>query len=129
MKNDDAIAGSVLRDALTDGGYDASGLVSVDPGSREQVVLNFLKICMTNPTALYANQHLAGADIRNGHVIDADNFARAMGALEAMQTSGFHRTVHGQEWSNGAMEYGSNELRWFLHHFKTPPLQYSTRFL
>src|SRR5262245_5786141 len=42
----------------------------------------------------HANQHLASTDIRNRHVIDAYALARAMGALKAIQTSGFHRTVH-----------------------------------
>src|SRR5262249_7948981 len=32
----------------------------------------------------HANQHLAGTDIRNRHVIDADDLARAMSALKAM---------------------------------------------
>jgi hypothetical protein len=53
-----------------------------------------VQIAMIETGAQHANQHLAGADIWNRHVIDADNFASAVGALEAMQTGGFHRAVH-----------------------------------
>src|SRR5262245_58630653 len=60
-------------------------------------ILAHVQVAMIETRPQHANQYLAGADIRNGHVIDANNFARAMGALEAMQTSGFYRTVHGQE--------------------------------
>jgi hypothetical protein len=42
----------------------------------------------------HPNEHLAGANIWDRHLIDADNFARAVGALEAVQTSSFHHSVH-----------------------------------
>src|SRR5439155_7960850 len=57
-------------------------------------VFAHVQVAVIESGAQHANQHLAGADIRNRHVIDADDFAGAVRALEAMQTGGFHRALY-----------------------------------
>src|SRR5207237_5397234 len=57
-------------------------------------VFPHVQVAVIETRAQHANQHLARANVRNRHVVDADGFARAVGALEAMQTGSFHRTVH-----------------------------------
>src|SRR5207249_6695587 len=57
-------------------------------------VFPHVQVAVIQAGAQHPNQHLASGEIWNRHVIDADNFARAVGALEAVQTGSFHRTVH-----------------------------------
>ena len=54
-----------------------------------------VQVAVVEASAQHAHEHLAAPDIRNRHIVNADNFASAVGALEAVQTGSFHRTVHG----------------------------------
>jgi hypothetical protein len=62
VEKDDAIAGNVFSNAIPGSHDDAGGLVAVDAGRREQVVLDFLQIGMTDTTGFDADEKLAGTD-------------------------------------------------------------------
>jgi hypothetical protein len=59
VENDHAIARGIFRNPIADGCNDAGSFVAVDPRRREEVVLDFLQIGMTNAAALHSNQNFA----------------------------------------------------------------------
>jgi hypothetical protein len=78
VKCDDAIAQPEAGDSGTNGGYDPGRLMAVDARRSEQVVLDFLEVCVANPAGLDANQDLAGADGWRWNPLHANHAAAAI---------------------------------------------------
>jgi hypothetical protein len=72
MEDDDAFARAVLSDAFADGGDRAGSLVPEDTRSGMGAGRDFLEVGTADAAGMDADQHFAGANLRDGDGFKAD---------------------------------------------------------
>jgi hypothetical protein len=68
-----AIADLKIANTGADLGYDSSGLMAVDTGGSEEIVLDLFEIGVTNAAGFHAHEDLTRADSRSGYILNGDD--------------------------------------------------------